>query len=102
MPAIVHGPGRYTIAPGGVLIITTTWPHVPGTSGPNHGPVFALADPDSGQRVEVKLITYDYSKCRQAPTGGGGPGSTEVFYQYKVRSESTDAVTFTMEYYDPK
>lgn len=97
MPAIVHGTGRFTIDPGKTMTITATWPRIPGSSGPNHGPVFAMADPDN-QPAGAILITFDYSKCRHA----GGAGTGEVFYQYKVRSESTAPVTFKMEYYDPR
>jgi hypothetical protein len=99
MPAIVHGTGHFTIDPGQTLIITATWPQGPGT-GPNHGPVFAMADADDNLPVEAILITFDYSKCRH--TGGPGGGTHTVFYQYKVRNQSQGTVGFRMEYYDPK
>jgi hypothetical protein len=60
------------------------------------------ADPKSGQRVPAILITFDLGKCRKAPPlGGGGPGTHEVFYKWKVRSESSQAVTFSPEFFDP-
>ena len=97
MPSIVHGGETFTIAPGATLVLTTTW-----SPGPNQGPVFVMADPHSGQPVPAILITFDYSKCRHAPPGGqGGPGTHEVFYQWKVRSESTQAVSFKPEFFDP-
>jgi hypothetical protein len=98
MPSIVHGGETFTIAPGATLVLTTTW-----SPGPNQGPVFVMADPFSGQSVPAILITFDYSKCRNAPPPGGpgGPGTHEVFYQWKVRSESTQAVTFRPEFFNP-
>jgi len=97
MPGVVHGGETFTISPGGTLLLTTTW-----SPGPNQGPVFVMGDPVSGQEVPAILITFDYSKCRHAPTGGqGGPGTHEVFYQWKVRSESTQAVSFKPEFFDP-
>ena len=93
---IVHGGETFTIAPGATLSLITTW------SPPNQGPVFVNADPKSGQRVPAILITFDYSKCRNAPAAGhGGPGTHEVFYQWKVRSESTQGVSFKPEFFDP-
>jgi|SRR5271167_3874043 len=98
MAGIVEGGEVFTIAPGATLVITTTW-----SPGPNQGPVFAMADPVSGQDVAAILITFDYSKCRNAPPPGKqGGGLTEVFYQWKVRSESTEAVKFKPEFFDPK
>ena len=98
MPSIVHGSEKFTIAAGQTLYMTTTW-----SPGPNQGPVFCLADPTPGQEIEALLTTFDYSKCRNAPEGGGNaPGTHEVFYQYKVRSESRGPVTFGMEFFNPK
>lgn len=94
---IVHGGETFTIAPGATLSLITTW------SPPNQGPVFVNADPQSGQRVPAILITFDFGKCRHAPPPGGpgGPGTHEVFYKWKVRSESSQAVTFSPEFFDP-
>src|SRR5262249_62142237 len=101
MPAIVPGPGHYTLALGSVLIISTTWPHVPGVSGPNHGPVFAMADPDSRQRVEARLVTFDYSKCRHAPNGGGGAGPDGGVFQHKKLNDSSGEGLFKKDKCDP-
>jgi hypothetical protein len=98
MSAIVRANGPFTIAPGQTLIATTAF-------GPaNQGPVHTLADPDSGQAVPAILITFDYSKNRNAPPSGssGGGGQHEVFYQCKIRSQSTQAVSFGVEFFLPR
>jgi hypothetical protein len=99
MPSIEHGTQAFTISPGATLIITTRF-----SNGPNRGPVWSLADPDSGQAVPALLITFDHSKNRDAPPPGGpgGPGTHEVFYRCKVRSESTQNVSFHMERFLPQ
>ena len=99
MPGIVRANGPFTIAPGQTLIATTSF-----SPGPNQGPVHTLADPNSGQAVPAILITFDYSKNRNAPPPGSPPsrGTHEVFYQCKIRSESTQTVSFGIEYFLPK
>jgi hypothetical protein len=54
--------------------------------------------------VPAILITFDYSKNRNAPPPGspGGPGTHEVFYQCKIRSDSTQTISFGIEYFLPK
>jgi hypothetical protein len=99
MPSIVRSNGPFTIAPNQTLIATTTF-----SPQPNQGPVFTLADPNSGQPVPAILITFDHSKNRNAPPPGGpgGPGTHEVFYQCKIRSESTQSISFGIEFFLPK
>jgi hypothetical protein len=99
MPSILHGTEVFTISPGQTLLLTTTF-----SPGPNQGPVWTLADPDSGQPVPALLITFDHSKNRHAPPPGGpgGPGTHEVFYECKVRSQSSRDVSFHMEFFLPQ
>lgn len=82
-----------TIAPGATLRFWYSWQGIPpsGGFGPNHGPVLFTADPVSHQNGEVKLITFDVAKCRNAPP------NTEVFYEYSVRSQSAIAARFDLE-----
>jgi hypothetical protein len=40
------------------------------------------------------LVTYDFAKCRGGP---GDPSAPEVFYEFKIRNESTVDVPFMLE-----
>ena len=70
----------------------------PGT-GPNQGPIVFRAVPKGisqggNNTVRNVLVTYDFAMCR------GGPGddhAPEVFYEFKIRNESTVAVPFDLE-----
>ena len=86
-----------TIAKGATLHWTWNWQNIPGV-GPNHGPVFFMADPVSHQAAEVRLVTLNLAKCRNAPTGPGRdhPG-TEVFYAFDVRNESSIDALYQIE-----
>ena len=97
MAVYIHELSGFTIASGATLIVTCSWQNIPNV-GPNHGPVIFTADPRSHQSGEVKLVTFDTAKCRNAPTGPPpqNPG-TEVFYQFLVRSESAITATFDLE-----
>ena len=106
MPSYLKVDGAWmTIAPGQTLGAWISWENIPGT-GPNQGPLFVMADPKSHltdpkthQGGEVKLTTFDLTKCRRAPGAGG---STEVFYELKIRSESQITATFDLEMIDFK
>jgi len=84
-----------TIQAGQTLYYRWTWEDEPPGSGPNKGPVFFMADPIShrdtqhrpGPAAEVKLTTYDLTKCRHGP---GGANEFEVFYEFKIRCECSD------------
>lgn len=72
--------------------------HLPNT-GPNQGPVVFRAvpkGPGQGGNNTFKnvLVTYDFAMCR------GGPGddhAPEVFYEFKVRNDSSGDVKFNIE-----
>jgi hypothetical protein len=40
------------------------------------------------------LVTYDFAKCRGGP---GDPSAPEVFYEFKIRNESSITVPFDLE-----
>lgn len=88
---------KSTIAKGATLHWTWNWQNIPNV-GPNHGPVFFMADPVSHQAAEVRLVTLNLAKCRNAPSGPGpaNPG-TEVFYAFDVRNESSIDVEYHIE-----
>ncbi|HEY2159326.1 MAG TPA: hypothetical protein VGH33_27110 [Isosphaeraceae bacterium] len=107
MPSYLKVDGAWmTIAPGQTIGAWASWENIPGV-GPNQGPLFIMADPKphqtdpkTGQGGEIKLTTFDLTKCRRG--GGAGSGSTEVFYEYKIRSESQITATFDLEMIDFK
>jgi hypothetical protein len=67
--------------------------------GPNKGPVIFRAlpkGPAQGGNNTAKniLVIYDFAKCR------GGPGDDHapaVFYEFKIRNESSITVPFDLE-----
>jgi hypothetical protein len=71
----------------------------PGT-GPNQGPIVFRAVPKGKSQggnntARNVLVAYDFAMCR------GGPGddhAPEVFYEFKIRNESTVAVPFNLEF----
>ena len=72
--------------------------HLPNT-GPNQGPVVFRAVPKGPSQggnntVRNELVTYDFAMCR------GGPGddhAPEVFYEFKIRNDSSVDVPFNIE-----
>jgi hypothetical protein len=40
------------------------------------------------------LVIYDFAKCRGGP---GDPSAPEVFYEFKIRNESSITVPFDLE-----
>ncbi len=88
MPTYLNQGFGWTIAPGASLRYWYSWENIPGT-GPNHGPVIFCANPKPRQGAEVKLVTFDNTKCRRA----NGP----VFYEFSVRSESASDAIFDLE-----
>ena len=44
--------------------------------------------------VRNVLVTYDFAMCRGGPSDDHAP---EVFYEFKIRNESTVAVPFDLE-----
>jgi len=72
--------------------------HAPGT-GPNQGPILFQALPKGlsqggNNTAKNKLVIFDMAKSR------GGPGddhAPEVFYEFKIRNESTVDVPFMLE-----
>jgi hypothetical protein len=71
----------------------------PGT-GPNQGPIFFQALPKGPSQggnntAKNKLVVFDFAVSR------GGPGddhAPEVFYEFKIRNESTITVPFILEF----
>jgi hypothetical protein len=72
--------------------------HLPNT-GPNQGPVVFRAVPKGlsqggNNTVRNELVTYDFAMCR------GGPGddhAPEVFYEFKIRNDSSVDLPFNIE-----
>jgi hypothetical protein len=67
--------------------------------GPNKGPVIFRASPKAkGQggnnTAKNKLVTYDFAKSRGGPNDQNAP---EMFYEFKIRNESTVDVPFMLE-----
>ena len=70
-----------------------------GPDGPNKGPVIFRAlpkGPAQGGNNTAKnvLVIYDFAKCRGGP---GDPSAPEVFYEFKIRNDSTVDVPFMLE-----
>jgi hypothetical protein len=70
-----------------------------GEAGPNRGPVIFRAMPKGpGQggnnTVRNVLVTFDPAECRGGP---GDPSAPEVFYEFKIRNESSITVPFDLE-----
>ena len=93
MPSYLKVDGAWmTIKPGATLNGWASWE---GTgAGPNQGPLLIMADPKPRQEGQTKLITFDPEKCRR--------DKGEVFYQFKIRSESDKTTTFDLEIIDFK
>jgi hypothetical protein len=72
--------------------------HLPNT-GPNQGPIVFRAVPKGlsqggNNTVRNELVTYDFAMCR------GGPGddhAPEVFYEFKIRNDSSVDLPFNIE-----
>jgi hypothetical protein len=67
--------------------------------GPNKGPVMFRASPKAkGQggnnTAKNKLVIYDFAKSRGGP---GDQNAPEMFYEFKIRNESTIDVPFMLE-----
>jgi hypothetical protein len=88
----------WTLAAGATTGFWVSWENIEGT-GPNHGPLVIMADPVSHQKAEIKLTTFDPTKCRRAP---GPSGSTEVFYEFKIRNGSAITASYAVELVDFK
>jgi hypothetical protein len=90
-----------TIGPGQTLLwewnfFTNRLPN----TGPNQGPVVFRAVPkgpgQGGNNTAANvLVTYDFAMCRGAP--GDYPQAPEVFYQFKVRNDSSVEVPYNIE-----
>ena len=98
MPTYYKLTGPWTLAAGATTGFWVSWENIQGT-GPNHGPLVIMADPVSHQKAEVKLTTFDPTKCRRAP---GANGSTEVFYEFKIRNDSAITASYGVELVDFK
>lgn len=76
-----------------------TWNWFGDQGGPNKGPViFRAVSKGRGEKgsnsARNVLVTYDFAKCRGGPNDDHAP---EVFYEFKIRNESTVAVPFDLE-----
>ena len=85
----------FTIAAHGTALYHWGWTGQ-GQGEPNKGPVIFRAlpkGPGQGGNNTVKsvLITFDFATCR------GPQPSPQVFYEFKVRNESTIPVSFLLE-----
>jgi hypothetical protein len=96
MPSHIRINRGFTIAPN------TTQPWVWnffGSGGPNKGPILIRAVPKGqGQggnnTARNVLVTYDFAVCRGGP---GDQNAPEVFYEFKIRNESSITVPFFLE-----
>jgi hypothetical protein len=95
-------PIRWSIDRGFTIAANETqywWWNWFGDGGPNKGPVIFRASPkgkgeQGNNTARNVLVTYDFAKCR------GGPGddhAPEIFYEFKIRNESSITVPFDLE-----
>jgi hypothetical protein len=94
-------PFRYRIDRGFTIAANSTqfwnWGWTgPGQGEPNKGPVIFRAvpkGPGQGGNNTVKnvLITYDFATCR------GPQPSPQVFYEFKIKNESSITIPFNLE-----
>jgi hypothetical protein len=98
MPTYVRVDIGFSIAPRQIQQWSWNW-FGDSLGPPNRGPVIFMADPkglgrDPNHTKQVRLITYDLTKCRGAPND---PHGREVFYEFKIRNDSDEAVLFDIE-----
>jgi hypothetical protein len=72
--------------------------HLPNT-GPNQGPIVFRAVPKGlsqggNNTVRNELVTYDFAMCRGGPGDDNAPA---VFYEFKVRNDSSVDLPFNIE-----
>jgi hypothetical protein len=85
--------GPWTIAPGATVGFSVSWAAA-GTRG-DRGPIVPMADPKTpGRRRSAVLVTLDTAKGR---TGGRPHGGGSVFYEFKVRNDSSRLTSFGLE-----
>jgi hypothetical protein len=96
-------PFRFLIDRGFTIAAQDTqywnWEWFGDPNGPNKGPVIFRAlpkGPSQGGNNTARnvLVIYDFAKCRGGP---GEPNAPEVFYEFKIRNESTIDVPFDLE-----
>jgi hypothetical protein len=96
-------PIRWQIDRGFTIAAGTTqywnWNWFSEAGGPNKGPVMFRATPKGRSQggnntARNVLVTYDFAKCRGGP---GDPSAPEVFYEFKIRNESTVDVPFMLD-----
>jgi hypothetical protein len=95
-------PIRWQIDRGFTIAANTTqqwWWNWFGDSGPNKGPVIFRASPKGKSQggnntARNILVTYDFAKCRGGP---GDQAAPEMFYEFKIRNDSTVDVPFMLE-----
>jgi len=85
----------FTIAANNTALFHWGWTD-PGQGEPNKGPVIFRAlpkGPAQGGNNTVKnvLITFDFATCR------GAQPAPQVFYEFKVRNESSVTLSFLLE-----
>ena len=101
MPVRWQVDGNWTIAANSIQYWNWNFFTDPGpTGGPNQGPIVFRAIPKGKSQggnntARNVLVTYDFAMCR------GGPGddhAPEVFYEFKVRNDSSVAVPFLLQF----
>ena len=89
----------FTIAPNQTQFWNWNWFSDAGQEGPNKGPVIFRALPKGpaqggNNTARNVLVVFDFAKCRGGP---GEDGAPRVFYEFKIRNESTITVPFDLE-----
>jgi hypothetical protein len=101
MPVRWQVDGNWTIAANSIQYWNWNFFTDPGpTGGPNQGPIVFRAIPKGisqggNNTARNVLVTYDFAMCR------GGPGddhAPEVFYEFKIRNDSSVAVPFLIQF----
>jgi hypothetical protein len=96
-------PTRWEIDRGFTIAANSTtqgsWNWFGPGGGPNKGPVIFRALPkgksqQGNNTARNVLVIYDFAKCRGGP---GDPSAPEVFYEFKIRNESSVSVPFILE-----
>ena len=90
----------FSIAAGDTQQWNWNWFSDAGQEGPNKGPVVFRALPKGpaqggNNTARNVLVIYDFAKCRGGP---GDPSEPEVFYEFKIRNESSIAVPFVLQF----
>jgi hypothetical protein len=100
MPKRYNVDGGFKIPANSTQHWTWRWPQPQGQPpGPNRGPVIFRALPkgpggSGNNTAKNALVTYDIATCRGV---AGSPEGPQVFYEFKIRNESSVDVPFNLD-----